>query len=536
MRKKLTTVIVISLILFQFIPVKDFFPFPTDNFNPNFSQTPFIPPEDLEQDFWKTPNIHFSIQYKVDKVLMIIQIKNNLSDPLTLFNLWVQVNKSDPYETIILQNTKIIESQNVLTLSTFDSFDSQDLEGHGQMIFHIKLYEGEVIDVGEVFNIMLNWEDPDELLAQYDPNLIYNEFCDDIQVFFQYSTRTEENQPFPIIERHYYQELTEDYKIYNVDFKVTNLMVSDLNEFNFTYIKIKDIGFEQFYDLIVESPFLTASEISDISLEHSETLKEIKYKLILGDSVILGSNEWLKIKAKWIGPRESKIENDFVIWSYGEEDSFNNGAPFYLAGLPFYPLLTPAEPISVLDYDFDGLSNVLELAKNLDPIKDNAWFTWKALRGEYFLDHLNAQNLKIRGEVMVVTPLSHQGKSLILDLTQLGSDDEIINLKVNGDLLSDKISSVGKIIITSSIDRGAYNIEFTIKHGISSFDSSYKIDFYLDQFKIPDLTSFFEPDSDGDGLYDKYEKEQYKLIPDADLDGIFDGADLMPYSYLSYDS
>ncbi len=537
MKKQLSTTILIALILFQFVPIKDFIPIPTSSFNPNTSQTPFIPPDDLEKEFWRTPNIHFSIQYEADKVLMVIQLKNNLSDPLTLFNLWIQVNKSDPFENILLPNTKIIESQNKITLSTFDIDDSHDLEGSGQMIFHIKLYEGEVIDIGEEFNIMLNWHDPDQILAQYNPNLIYNGICDDIQVFFQHSTRTEENQPFPLIERHYYQELSEEgYKIYNVDFKVTNLMASDLNEFNFTYIKIKDYAFEQYFDFLIESPSLTASEISDINTEHSETDKEIEFKLIFGNSVILGSNEWLLIKAIWIGPRESRIENDFIMWNFGDDDSFNNGAPYYFAGLPFYPLLTPAEPIVALDYDFDGLRNIFELAKGFDPIKENAWLAWRALRGEYDLDHSYAQNLKIRGEIMVVTPLSYQGKSLILNLTQLGSDDEIINLKVNGDLFSNKISNIGEFIITSSINRGAYNIEFTLKHGNSPVNSFYKIDFCLDKFEIPDLTSHFEPDSDGDGLYDKFEKEQYKFIPDADLDGVFDGADLMPYRYLPYGS
>jgi len=538
MKKKLTTTIIIALILFQFIPFKDFIPIPTSNFNPMIGQNPFIPPDDAEIDFWETPYINFSIQYEVDEVLMVIQLKNNLSDPITFFNLWIQVNKSSPNEKMTIQNTKIIDGQNKISLSTFDIDDTHHLYGNGQMIFHIKLYEGEVIDVGEEFNIQLNWYDPDEILAQYNPNLIYNDICDDIQVFFQHSIRTEEEQPFPLIERHYYQEISEEgFKIYKLDFRVTNLMVSDLDEFNFTYIKIKDYVFEQYFAFIVESPFLTASEISDISKEYSETNKKIEFNLKFGDSVILGTNEWLTVKTKWIGlTRESRIENDYILWSYGDEDSFNNGAPYYLVGLPFYPLLTPAEPIVVLDYDFDGLRNVFELAKDLDPVNEDSWLVWRSLRSEYTLDHINANNLRIRGEIMIVVPIKYQGKVLMLNLTQLGSNDEIINLKVNNDILYNKINDVGEYIITDSTDRGVYNIEFSLQHGASTINSIYNIDFYLNEIEIPDFSSHFEPDSDGDGLYDKYEKEQYKFIPDADLDGVFDGADLMPYSYLSYDS
>jgi hypothetical protein len=534
MKRKLTTAILISLILFQFTPVKDFITIPTSNFKPNTS-SPFIPPDDLEMVFWKTPNINFSIQYEVDEVLMDIEIKNNLSDPITLFNLWIQVNKSYQFEYIILQNTKIITVQNKLSLSTFDTDKSHELFGNGSMIFHIKLYEGQVISTDEEFNIRLNWHDPDEILAQYDPDLIHNPRSDDIQVFFQHSIRTEEEQPFPLIERHYHQEIEEAYTIYYTDFKVTNLMASDLNEFNFTYIKIKDY-FEQYFDFLIESPFLTPLEISDISLEHSETDNEIEYKLKFGESVILGSSEWFLIKAVWIGPRESiTIKDDFILWSYGDEDSFNNGAPYYLVGLPFYPLLTPAEPIVVLDYDFDGLRNVFELAKNLDPINENSWLVWTSLRSEYTLDLINAKNLKVSGEVMIVVPIEYQGRELMLNLTQLGSDDEIINLEVNGEILYNKINDVGEYIITDSTDRGVYNIEFLLQKGASTINSFYSIDFYLNEIEIPDFSSHFEPDSDGDGLYDKYEKEQYKFIPDADLDGVFDGADLMPYSYLSSD-
>ena len=68
MKKKLTTTIIIALILFQFVPIKDLITFPTNN-NPTISQTPFIPPDDAEIDFWETPDINFSIQYKVDEVL-----------------------------------------------------------------------------------------------------------------------------------------------------------------------------------------------------------------------------------------------------------------------------------------------------------------------------------------------------------------------------------------------------------------------------------------------------------------------------------
>ena len=59
MKKQIVPTILIALILFQFVPIKDFIPLtannlnPTNNLDPTISQTPpFVPPDDAEIDFY----------------------------------------------------------------------------------------------------------------------------------------------------------------------------------------------------------------------------------------------------------------------------------------------------------------------------------------------------------------------------------------------------------------------------------------------------------------------------------------------------
>jgi len=543
MKKQIVPTILIALILFQFVPIKDFIPLtannlnPTNNLDPTISQTPpFVPPDDAEIDFWKNPYIHFSIQYKSDEVLMVVHIKNNLSDPITLFNLWIQVNKSHSDELMLIPNTKIIEVQNKITLSTFDIDDIHDPDGYGQMIFHIKLYEGEVIDVDEEFNIKLNWYDPDQILAQYETGHISR--IDDIQVFIQSSNKIEEFQPFPLIERRYYQiNFEEGYKTYNLDFKVTNLMVSDLNEFNFTYIKMKDSVLETYEDFIIESPFLTASEISDISKEYSENNEMIEYKLKFGDSVILRSNEWLTIKTNWIGlTRESRIEDDFVIWNMGKQDSFNAGVPFYLTGLPFYPILSPAEPILLNDYDLDGLPNKFEKVHGFDPMLQETWLSWRSLRNDYSLNKIYANDLDLEGKIRISIPERLSQGNLIMKVESLGSNDILKDVSVDDQIIYSEITTPEDYIITYNEGKRTVLIKFVLSHQGTAEDSQFKINFLINGQEIPDLSPYFEPDSDSDGLYDYFEEQISNFVPDSDNDGIFDGIDFSPNNALNYPS
>ncbi|GAG88814.1 unnamed protein product, partial [marine sediment metagenome] len=123
---------------------------------------------------------------------------------------------------------------------------------------------------------------------------------------------------------------------------------------------------------------------------------------------------------------------------------------------------------------------------------------------------------------------------LIMILTQLSSADLLIDIEVNGQILPLSINSVGDYTIVNSISDGSYTVKFKVKHGSSTIGSGYKMIFQIGNTEILDLTSIYEPDSDGDGLFDLMEKTENKYIPDADLDGIFDGADLLPYKSYSY--
>ncbi|MFX0010326.1 MAG: hypothetical protein ACFE9R_08430, partial [Candidatus Hermodarchaeota archaeon] len=214
----------------------------------------------------------------------------------------------------------------------------------------------------------------------------------------------------------------------------------------------------------------------------------------------------------------------------------NKGLPYYLIGLPFYPLQTPAEPIVKLDYDNDGLRNYLEIAHGLDPLVENTWISWTSLRGDYSLNAQAARNLEITAEVVVTIPVSFSGKKLTLKLLSLGLDDTINDLHVNDEILFSTISSAGDYIISEDIGIGFYSIRFVLKHGTLNEDSVYEIKFFLDETEIPDMSSFLQPDSDGDGVFDKFEEIGSVFIPDTDLDGSFDGIDLMPDNYFSYSS
>ena len=191
------------------------------------------PPEDEIIQFSDSPDISFDIKYffAQKEIQVTINLRNNLTSSISLLNLWIQVNKSVPDERILIMDTLIIDRSEKLSLSTFDSYQS--------MIFHLKLYEGEIIAPDEEYEIRLTWYDPDDIFARYDPNLLYNNIADDIEASFEYSTDTEEPQLFPLVEREFYQfrSIT-----FCVDFRITNLMATDLTVFNFTYIKFKDFS------------------------------------------------------------------------------------------------------------------------------------------------------------------------------------------------------------------------------------------------------------------------------------------------------
>ena len=79
-------------------------------------------PENKIVNFSDSPEIVFDIKYKtiiVDLVQMDIYLRNNLSESITLFNLWIRVNKSTPNENILIKYTKFIETNGNLSLSTF---------------------------------------------------------------------------------------------------------------------------------------------------------------------------------------------------------------------------------------------------------------------------------------------------------------------------------------------------------------------------------------------------------------------------------
>jgi len=493
-------------------------------------------PSDNSIIFSSSPFVHFSIKYPSVSVEMDIFIKNDLSESISLLNLWIQVNKSNILEQIELSETKILETQSKLSLSTFDSAES--------MIFHIKLYEGETITPNEEYNIILKWYDPDEIFrAQYDPSLLHNGKNDDIQVKFEYSTRVEEYQLFPIIERHYYQ----DANSFNIDFKVTNLMETKLDTLDFTYIKIKNSLLEQFEYFDIISSDLTTAEISDITFTHQETSQKIEYSLSFGVNAELESDESLIIKTQWSGiPGESSIEKDVVIWNYGNGDMFNVDNPFYLIGEPFYSLLTPAEPIVSRDYDFDGLSNIRELDIGYDPFIQDSWLVWESLRSDYYLDEnyfsyigtVGAHPYEIRGKVTVIVPNSFSGTSLVMDVESFGFYDEIIDITVNNEVNENlqTITTIGQYLIANPANEGLYEIEFTLSHYNPGSHSYFIISFLLDNVEVADLSSQFALDSDGDGLIDDFESEEYIHIPDADLDGAFDGADFLPLNSYSFSS
>ena len=534
MKKKISAFLLISIILLQFTPLRDIFADPLNENPLKTNNTPFVPPKDKDVVFSDTPYIFFSIDYELPLIYMNIKIDNNLSVPISLFNLWIQINKSDIVETIRLTQTKIIDNKNKLSLSTFNIDASDDQFGNGSMIFHLKLYEGEIISPNEKFDIVLSWRDPDQIIAQYDPNLIYNDRADDIQVFIQHSTKTEGFQPFPLIERCYYQNKTQELLVHAVDFKVSNLMASNLNTFDFSFIKIKDVQFPTiFYDFYVESPFLNSSEISDIALDYEETNEIINYSLSFGEIITLESNEYLMIKTKWVAIR-STIEDDFVIWNMGKQDSFNAGAPFYLTGLPFYPILSPAEPIILNDYDVDGLTNKFEMTHGFDPMLQETWLSWRSLRSDYYLNKIYAGDLDLEGKILISVPERFSQERLIMKVESLGSNDTLKDVSLDNQIIIPKISKPEDYILANIVGKRTIMIKFILSHYGTDEDSQFKIIFLINGQEIPDLSSYFEPDSDSDGLYDFFEDQNFNFVPDSDNDGIFDGLDFLPNNALNY--
>ena len=542
-KNKICAFLLISIILLNYTPISDIF---ADSLNGNQLKTnenqskpntnQFIPPKDKDVVFSNSPFIFFSIDYKLPLISMNIKIDNNLSAPISLFNLWIQINKSDIVESIRLTQTKIIDNKNKLSLSTFDIDASDDAFGNGSMIFHLKLYEGEIISPDEQFDIVLSWRDPDQIIAQYDPNLIYNDRADDIQVSIQSSTKIEGFQPFPLIERRYYQEKSEELLFYAIDFKLTNLMESNLDTFNFSFIKIKDFNFPtKFSDFNIESPFLDSTEISDIVLNYEETNEKINYSLSFGDIITLEPNEYLMIKTKWAA-RRSTIEDDYVIWNMGKQDSFNAGVPFYLIGLPFYPILSPAEPIILNDYDLDGLTNKFEKVHGFDPMLQETWLSWRSLRSDYSLNKIYASDLDLEGKIRISIPERLSQGNLIMKVESLGSSDILKDVSLDDQIIYNEITTPENYIITYTEGKRTVLIKFVLSHQGTAEDSQFKINFLINGQEIPDLSPYFEPDSDSDGLYDYFEEQISNFVPDSDNDGVFDGIDFSPNNALNYPS
>ncbi len=307
-----------------------------------------VVPQDKNFTLNTNPDVEVKIRYIGTTVKMEIKITNNIVSSITLMNLWVQVNKSDAlFERINLIETKIIETQTKLSLSTFDSQES--------MIFHLKLIEGKTLAPSYVFNAVITWIDTDGVLAQYDPSLLPNGINDDIQIYFEYSTRVEEYQPFPVVERIFTQQKLETGQNFFVDFVITNLMNVAVESFVLNYIKIKENAFESKVGLdLVSSSIPSAS----VQLTSQVTPSYFNYTIKLLSALPAGGN--VIVRSKWYGQNLiSSIRQDFVIWNH-VNNTFDDGKPFYSISSPFNPLLTPVEPIAMFDYDFDGLDNRIE--------------------------------------------------------------------------------------------------------------------------------------------------------------------------------
>lgn len=482
----------------------------------------FFPPEDKIVQFSDSPDIVFDIKYYFiqEKVQMNIDLRNNLTSSISLLNLWIQVNKSDSAESVMVSATQIIVGSEKLSLSTFNT--------HYSMVFHLKLYEGEIIEPDEEYEISLTWIDPDDIFAQYDPSLLYNDIADDIEAYFEYSTDEEESQLFPLIEREFYQFRT---IMFCVDFRITNLMSTDLTEFNFTYVKFKDFSTESFLDIRIESPFLTSSEILNIERSHCEFDDRIEYYMSFSQNIILYPNEWFKILTKWAGvPGESSIGRDLVIWNTGDDDPFNFGYPFYDIGHPFYSILSPAEPIVDIDYDGDGLRNKIEIIHGLNPYVQESWLTWQSLRNNYFIDAQYSKNLELGGKIGILIPTDYFDNELVMDVQSLGEHDTISNIDVNNEIIFENIYTEGRYILANPANDIVYTIKLRVSHDNSFTPSNFSIKFFIGSKEIIDLSSFFKLDSDGDGLIDELEESPYDQIPDIDNDGIIDGSDVMPFT------
>ncbi|MHA1988342.1 MAG: hypothetical protein ACW98D_17040 [Promethearchaeota archaeon] len=486
---------------------------------------PSGPPEDNVIQFSNSPDIVFDIKYVPyqDKMQMRVNLRNNLTSSISLLNLWIQVNKSDPAERILMTTTNIITGSEKLSLSTFDVYPS--------MIFHLKLYEGEIIEPDEEYVVILTWFDPDDILAQYDPNLLNNDIADDIEAYFEYSIDEEESQLFPLIEREFYGIYIYTRLMFCIDFRITNLMSTDLTIFNFTYVKFKDFSTEKSKELRIESPFLTSSEISQIELSHCEFSDRIEYYVSFSHDIILNPNEWFKIITKWVGvPGESTIGRDLVIWNTGEEDPFNFGYPFYDIGDPFYPVLSPAEPIVDIDYDGDGLRNKLEIIHGLNPYIQDPWLTWQSLRSDYFIDAQYSKKLELGGKIGILIPTDYSDNELVMDVQSLGEHDKLCNIDVNNEIIFENIYTEGSYVLANPANDIVYTIKLRVSHDNTFTPSNFSIKFFIGSNEIIDMSSFFKLDSDGDGLIDELEDSPYDEIPDIDNDGIIDGSDVMPHT------
>ncbi len=131
----------------------------------------------------------------------------------------------------------------------------------------------------------------------------------------------------------------------------------------------------------------------------------------------------------------------------------------------------------------------------------------------------------IETNLTIIIPPSYLGKSVKLNLTDIGPADKIINLSVNGQILFAQITSSGVYLVDLLSTESIYRIEFVFRHTGSSTDSILSMIPLVDSIAIPDLSASFSPDSDGDGLLDINEFNSSLLIPDYDKDGLLDGND-----------
>ena len=475
--------------------------------------------ENKTEVFTNDPEITFTTNYDEDIVQLNVSILNNLATSISMFELFIRVNKSDVAEHIILTDSYLLNAQDKMTLSTYDENDVT-------MLFIIKLVEGDILIPGEVVDATLTWFDDNPLMkAQWNvPGLIENGYSDDIEAVFHCSDRVEEAQLFPLIEKHYWKEETTE-TVCHMDFIITNLMEAPLTDFNFTFMKSNPILIESYRDYSIDGGDLDGGELALIDYYAEYDDRHIKFDFSVSGMSLL-ANESFVIQTSWA---DSELNSrDVIYWNFGEHDQWNMAKPFYHVAYEFYTLLSPVEPISNKDFDFDGIRNDVELAtEGFDPFVENAWVHWTTLRSDYDLEAAQCKKLELLGEVQIVVPVNDSDKELVMHVKEIGGFDKLLNVMVNGEEDFPLINTAGYYSIDNPAQEGVYDISFLLLHDSNYGDSNYEIVFLLDGVEVYDVSEFLMMDSDGDMVFDFYEPD-HALIPDRDLDGAIDGRDMSP--------